>query len=594
MLPKLFSLIVSILLLSTQIRCQEEAPLDPDGTGPVDVPNTKTPEVDAVEPEVTPGPAADVVEAGAATAPLVEDQSTVDPLPTLQPVAPESAAIPTYAVVEEATVTTPAPAEVVEEASTVADVTEETVTGETTTVDTTAATVLATATLVPDTTTGIVIIAAPVAAVSPDAFPEDATDSSSSTTTGTSTTVAGFVPIIGVAPVLGKTDLAEEPETPVDVEEAVVDDTTTPVPILISAVPVAETTTKSSSPILFGSAGSGPETGAAGEAEPKWAPGPTWSSTPLPVIPITDRRLGFASRWEGFKSWINQWGLLLFGLLLLLLIILVMIYACCCMKKAAAPVEKERIDIERTERLRPVDLLRQSDKSYQEDLSSGTVVQSYRETTTTIRETGQGAPLGAGTPHNSFAQVPSTHSGGIENQNFRATPNSGTGYKFINPRHLDSGVIAHSPTPPPSYGDRRLDVPPNRLSSRDVIFASRAPTAVSAEAPSVPLHSGTLERDASLDRDRPVLRGGNPDRSSSPRPYSVHRTTLLITPSVNRDPDQPFNPAEQNSGLTYSDYVGMIRGEPSDFGQYSPDRRPLPAYSSSGRLLRENNTESQV
>lgn len=131
MLPKLFPLIVSILLLllSTQIRCQEEAPLDPDGTGPVDVPNTKTPEVAAVEPEVTPGPAADVVEAATATTPPVGDPSTVDALPTLQPVAPESVVIPTDAIVEEGTETTPAPAEVVEEASTVADVTEETVTG---------------------------------------------------------------------------------------------------------------------------------------------------------------------------------------------------------------------------------------------------------------------------------------------------------------------------------------------------------------------------------------------------------------------------------------------------------------------------------
>lgn len=99
----------------------------------------------------------------------------------------------------------------------------------------------------------------------------------------------------------------------------------------------------------------------------------------------------------------------------------------CLLQKGGCAGPKERIDIERSEHLRPVDLLRKSDKSYQEDLSSGTVVQSYRETTTSIRETGQGAPLGAGTPHNSFAQAPSTHSGGIENQNFRATPNSGTG-----------------------------------------------------------------------------------------------------------------------------------------------------------------------
>lgn len=584
---KILLVIASIALFSSRVRCQEDVPVEVDPAGAADLPVTDAPEV-IVEPEVVTEPAV-VIEVDTTPPVVVEEQVTPVDLPT-EPTTVESI-LTEITIAEETDLveSTPAPTELV--AETTIAVIDETITDETTA--TTPADDLelgvVETTPTPETTTKISIVALPVTEEGSEVVNAPVVEEvTTSTTTATSTTVAGFVPIIGASPfqsIRAKTDLVDEPEALPDVEDAVVDETTTV--LVLPVVIAAETTTKKASPVLIGT-----EEEAAGKV---WVPGTSWSSTPSPVIPITDASASLASRWEGFRSWVYQWGLLLFGLLLLLLIILVMIYACCCMKTAFTPIIKERIDIERNDRLRPVDLLRKSDKSYQEELSSGTaVVQSYRETTQTIRETGHGASsLGAGTPNNSFAIAPNTRSSGIENQNFQNQSNNSAGYKFISPRHLDSGLITHSPTPPPTYADRRLEVPSTRPSSRDVIAASRAPTAIGSEAPSVPI-SRTLERDTSLERERPVLRGGSADRSSSPRPFSVHRTTLLITPSVNRDSSEAYSPAEQNSGLTYSDYVGMIRGEPSDFGQYSPDRRPLPVHSSSGRHIRDSNTESQV
>ncbi|XP_055353655.1 mucin-5AC-like [Paramacrobiotus metropolitanus] len=301
---------------------------------------------------------------------------------------------------------------------------------------------------------------------------------------------------------------------------------------------------------------------------------------------------------ESEWSW-RKGGLLVAGIILLIAIIIGYVYACCCIKDGPAARRFSRTDVEHgtldtVPIVKPIDSLTKSNKYVDEMITNASYhyQETRRENTVAARK---GDPA---TPNNSIIAPGEVSS--VENQNSKyankpgkptalsipigtpinspAAPVTGptTHFKYASmPRSTDKSYVHTAPSP----WDRRLDVPSGPITSRDVINASRVNNAVItvAAAGSAPLKI--------TDGDRPVLRGGTLP-GTPPIRSPTYRTTLLLTPVHNRDPNDPVLPPGEE--LSYRQYVEQVKGPNSDFAQYSPE------YNRDLAELERRNAESQL